>query len=191
MLRRSEVEKLSAEQLLIVLSNAWLKVEVDVVTYPPTEHIQERHLFLVEARAHSSGKSFGVNKDRTLQRALQNLVMNMTLLSNVNVNKLIDEGVRKFLETTEDTESTEVEPTEHSPGPWIFCGNQIDNAHGVTILRSFLPFEQLNCYDVKLAASAPELLEACEACLLRDDIANDELGDILRDVVAKAKGKAR
>lgn len=41
----------------------------------------------------------------------------------------------------------------------------------------------------RLIQAAPDLLAACEACLLRDDIANDELGDVLRAAIAKAKGQ--
>lgn len=41
-----------------------------------------------------------------------------------------------------------------------------------------------------LAAAAPELLEACQAALMREDISDGELGDQIRAAIAKAKGEA-
>lgn len=41
---------------------------------------------------------------------------------------------------------------------------------------------------VRLQSAAPEMLAALEACLLRDDIANDELGDLIRTAIGKAIG---
>lgn len=39
-----------------------------------------------------------------------------------------------------------------------------------------------------LIAAAPDLLAACEAALLRDDIASDELGEVIRNAVKQARG---
>jgi len=42
--------------------------------------------------------------------------------------------------------------------------------------------------NAQLIAAAPDLLAACEAALLRDDIASDELGELIRNAVNQAKG---
>ena len=43
--------------------------------------------------------------------------------------------------------------------------------------------------NARLIAAAQELLEACKACLLRDDIADGELGEILGAAITKAEGE--
>jgi len=42
-----------------------------------------------------------------------------------------------------------------------------------------------------LIAAAPELLEAVRACMLREDIASDELGEMLRAALARAEGNSQ
>jgi len=42
--------------------------------------------------------------------------------------------------------------------------------------------------NASLIAAAPDLLEACRAALCRDDIADDEIGDVLRAAVKRAEG---
>jgi hypothetical protein len=65
--------------------------------------------------------------------------------------------------------------TKHAPGPWIFCGNHVDDAMGVTLVRSTRRFDDLNCYDIRLIAAAPDLLAACRAmrdrltCIFNED----------------------
>lgn len=85
-----------------------------------------------------------------------------------------------------------MEYDEPSPGPWINCGNHVDNAEGLTILRSFGGFDRLNTYDIRLAATAPELLAALRAIVAFDERPIDlpaELFQEARRVVAKAEGK--
>jgi hypothetical protein len=85
--------------------------------------------------------------------------------------------------------------TKHSPGPWIFCGNHVDDAMGLTILRAHCSFDEMNPYDVRLAAAAPELLEACRV-IMREiesiDGAADPCvrlwSDVVRAAIAKAEG---
>lgn len=94
----------------------------------------------------------------------------------------------------------------HTPGPWeVWADPGIEtrdvfvvpvaggvvvadivtvNAHGIATEQTI----STGHANARLIAAAPELLEACEAALLRDDIASDELGDALRAAVAKAKG---
>lgn len=40
--------------------------------------------------------------------------------------------------------------------------------------------------NARLFAASPDLLAACEAALLRDDVADDELGAMIRQAVEKA-----
>jgi hypothetical protein len=94
----------------------------------------------------------------------------------------------------------------HTPGPWEVWGEPgietrdlsvgpvnggiavadivTTNAHGIATAESI----STGHANAALIAAAPELLEACEAALLRDDIADGELGDFLRAAIAKAKG---
>ena len=44
--------------------------------------------------------------------------------------------------------------------------------------------------DASLIAAAPDLYAACEAALLRDDVADCDLGDMIRAALAKARGEA-
>jgi len=62
------------------------------------------------------------------------------------------------------------------------------SASGYTVAK----VSHMNAYGAKaherharLIAAAPDLLAACVACLLRGDIADDGLGDVLRAAVAK------
>lgn len=98
---------------------------------------------------------------------------------------------------------------KHTSGPWVAGGSLISGEAGVTIARvlrrpAIYGGQAYNFSDTdrdapehgvmadanaRLIAAAPDLLEACEAVLLRDDVANDEIGDILRAAIAKAKGQ--
>ena len=55
-----------------------------------------------------------------------------------------------------------------------------------------LPYDpsKLDIQNKRIRDAAPELLEACEAALLRDDVADCELGEQIRQAIAKAKGEA-
>lgn len=85
---------------------------------------------------------------------------------------------------------------KHSPGPWEavdrltvrsrFVAGDADS--GGWLVAS-LPAHASDD-DARLIAAAPDLLKAAQACLLRDDIAGDELGDLLRAAIAKATGSA-
>ena len=83
----------------------------------------------------------------------------------------------------------------HTAGPWhrnikangrypiVFSGR---NNHVATASQQANPAETEA--NIDLIAAAPDLLAACQAALLRDDIAADELGDMLRTAVNKATG---
>lgn len=83
----------------------------------------------------------------------------------------------------------------HTAGPWhrnirangrypvVFSGR---NNHIATVSQQANPAETEA--NIDLIAAAPDLLAACQAALLRDDIAADELGDKLRTAVNKATG---
>lgn len=83
----------------------------------------------------------------------------------------------------------------HTAGPWhrnikangrypiVFSGR---NNHVATASQQANPAETEA--NIDLIAAAPDLLAACQAALLRDDIAADELGDKLRTAVNKATG---
>ena len=90
--------------------------------------------------------------------------------------------------------------TEHSPGPWIFCGNHIDDSEGILLLRSTRVFERLNCFDLRLAATAPELLTALKSMVdmferhIEGREGPDDAAvrwDNAREAIAKAEGGAK
>lgn len=87
----------------------------------------------------------------------------------------------------------------HTPGPWRYSepvvkflsplvwderGWQVADCSG----WHARPYEE-KVANAHLIAAAPDLFEACLRCLDRDDIASDELGDLLRSAVSKAQGK--
>ena len=83
----------------------------------------------------------------------------------------------------------------HTAGPWhrniranghypvVFSGR---NNHVATASQQANPAETEA--NIDLIAAAPDLLAACQAALLRDDIASDKLGAMLRAAVNKATG---
>uniref|UniRef100_A0A6M3Y5G2 Uncharacterized protein n=1 Tax=viral metagenome TaxID=1070528 RepID=A0A6M3Y5G2_9ZZZZ len=82
----------------------------------------------------------------------------------------------------------------HTPGPWIFCGDHVDDSMGITLFRNTRTFENLNPLDIRLAAAAPDLLEACERVLRAEEwaVTEDRLDSaervaILRAAIAKAQ----
>lgn len=88
---------------------------------------------------------------------------------------------------------TPVKRNNYTPGPWTVdsdnvkayivseTGYRIANITlGTSIDRDFT-LENAN-----LIAAAPDLLNACEACLLREDILDSELGNILKSAISKA-----
>ena len=82
---------------------------------------------------------------------------------------------------------------KHSPSPWIFCGNHVDDANGITILKAFRRFEKMNPLDVRLASAAPELLEACKTAMRHGRVGGilpeSPVGLILTAAIAKAEGE--
>lgn len=105
--------------------------------------------------------------------------------------------------------------SKHTPGPWHYsgeispCGYEVKHPlycgevradESDRYLGSVCEIQSADHVDgisneeaeanARLIAAAPELLDACEACLARDDIADDELGVMLRAAIAKARGEA-
>lgn len=80
----------------------------------------------------------------------------------------------------------------HTPGPWQVHDNGIG---GYAVLNARADMRVANADfgqvadsdNARLIAAAPDLLAACEAALLRDDVADCELGDMLRAAIAKAR----
>jgi hypothetical protein len=78
---------------------------------------------------------------------------------------------------------------KHTPGPWIFCGTHVDDSHGLPLVRDMRTWDKVNCYDHRLIAAAPDLLEACEAYYYgRKE--NRECEAMMRAAIAKATGVA-
>ena len=85
---------------------------------------------------------------------------------------------------------------KHTPGPWQAyheCDGSIEvYAKHNGVITSVADVRR-NVNDPhldeeangRLIAAAPDLLEALQACLLRDDIASDELGEMIRAAIAK------
>lgn len=87
--------------------------------------------------------------------------------------------------------------SNHTPGPWHVTAmhkgirpsfRSPGENGGFAICEMYADGRDVVA-NARLIAAAPELLEACEACLARDDIADDELGVILRAAIAKARGQ--
>ena len=97
----------------------------------------------------------------------------------------------------------------HTPGPWVAQRDwesvfspdpeelEFYMKRPITAIRSLTEDKdvalchdlfEFNPDDARLMAAAPELLQALEACLLREDIADGEIGDMIRAVIAKARG---
>lgn len=89
---------------------------------------------------------------------------------------------------------------KHTPGPWSVAGrvtgfadynpdrhiySSFDRAHLGTGCIASVHSSDANA---QLIACAPELLALCKDALLRDDIADSELGDAFRAAIAKAEG---
>lgn len=87
---------------------------------------------------------------------------------------------------------------KHTPGPWV-----VGQSHNVFKVRKVgknsywdpiitvmsCPEKEANA---SLASAAPDLLEVCKAALLRNDVADCELGEQFWQAIAKAEpGKAR
>lgn len=97
----------------------------------------------------------------------------------------------------------------HTPGPWVaqraweglftpdpevldlYMKQPINAIRSVSADKNVALCHDLfefNPDNARLIAAAPDLLEALEACLLREDIADGEIGDMIRAAIAKAKG---
>ena len=78
--------------------------------------------------------------------------------------------------------------TTHTPGPWYLNIDTVHIRKGVDIQPVTHHMAAQGMADARLIATAPELLAVCKAALLRDDVADSDLGDMLRLVIAKATG---
>ncbi len=83
--------------------------------------------------------------------------------------------------------------TQHTPGPWELSRDAVPDWHTqITVYTEATGTRVATVFEreanAHLIAAAPELLAACEAALDRDDVADCELGDMLRAAIAKAKG---
>ena len=80
----------------------------------------------------------------------------------------------------------------HSIGPWSvvkkYNGTVVIAAHGGLVASMEAGSQSMRDANASLIAAAPDLLEACRAALCRDDIADDEIGDVLRAAVKRAEG---
>jgi len=88
----------------------------------------------------------------------------------------------------------------YTPGPWdareLFDDGDDAQSLGLFIsataqrnpLASLPGIGREDFANARLIAAAPDLLAACEAALLRDDIVSDELGELIRNAVNQAKG---
>jgi hypothetical protein len=60
----------------------------------------------------------------------------------------------------------DVDDIKHTPGPWIFCGNHVDDSRGLPLVRTaHRDFNKINFLDMHLIAAAPELLAALQDML--------------------------
>ena len=90
--------------------------------------------------------------------------------------------------------------TAHTPGPWAANEARVYS----TVKEEWSG--TLNCQvpayvastggpdwqvNARLIAAAPDMLAALQACLLRDDVADCELGEMVRAAIAKAAGDAK
>jgi hypothetical protein len=78
-------------------------------------------------------------------------------------------------------------PSPATPGPWRANGQTVFDCDGDEICTCGECVADRHNADARLIAAAPELLAACEAALLREDVADGELGDLLRKAVECAR----
>ena len=52
--------------------------------------------------------------------------------------------------------------SEFTPGPWICCGNHVDDSRGLPLIRDARKFDEINGADHRLIAAAPELYRECQ-----------------------------
>jgi len=87
----------------------------------------------------------------------------------------------------------EIGAAKHTSGTWRVSeehnGTFVRAAHGGLVASMEAGSQVMRDADALLIAAAPDLLEACRAALCRDDIADDEIGDVLRAAVKRAEGK--
>ena len=74
-----------------------------------------------------------------------------------------------------------------TPGPWRANGQTVFDCDGEEICTCGRGVADRHNADARLIAAAPDLLAACEAALLREDVADGELGDLLRKAVECAR----
>ena len=86
----------------------------------------------------------------------------------------------------------------HTPGTWATKAQGDANFYATRIDGRWLAVIQFNGEllvaeqeaNARLIDAASDLLAACQAALLREDIADDELGGQIRAAIAKATGEA-
>ena len=84
-----------------------------------------------------------------------------------------------------------------TPGPWICCGNHVDDSRGLPLIRDARKFDEINGADHRLIAAAPELYEALDTLTLvvgltpaaGNKAALQEAVDIARAAIKKARGE--
>ena len=82
--------------------------------------------------------------------------------------------------------NTTIEMTP-TPGPWRANGQTVFDCDGEEICTCGACMTDCHFANARLVAAAPELLAACEAALLREDVADGELGDLLRKAIECAQ----
>lgn len=87
-------------------------------------------------------------------------------------------------------------PYSYHPGPWHYCYGSVwttpngpeDGGQCIAQRASASTIDpSIKDRSLRLCAAAPDLLAACEAALLREDIADSELGHQLTLAVMKAR----
>jgi hypothetical protein len=88
-----------------------------------------------------------------------------------------------------------IKTSKHTPGPWKYTHEDGLGFYVTSEDQEIKIIDGCGCCDspwvsgeadARLISAAPELLAALQACLLRDDIAGDELGEVIRSAIAKA-----
>lgn len=83
---------------------------------------------------------------------------------------------------------------KHTLGPWMVFDSDVSglsvNSVGECKRVCEMPHNprKEDRDNALLIAAAPDMYETLNACLLREDIAEGELGDLIRSVLAKAEG---
>ena len=74
----------------------------------------------------------------------------------------------------------------HSPAPWRMHLGQVLDADGNALASIYTLRDDQDAVNARLMLAAPVLLRACVLALGRDDVADGELGDVLRAAISEA-----